>query len=419
MSSLPSSTLLFLLLILAAHLLEMLALLLDRQQLQKPLPAQLAAWVEQETWQKSQTYSRARQTLSFWSANYQLLILLFFWFAGGFAWLEQTVQQWNQPPWLTGVLYIAVLLFGSYLSSLPFDLYATFVQEARFGFNRTSLPTWLGDQLKMLLLALLLGGPLLAALLLLLHEAGPYAWIYGWGMMTTFSLLLQWILPRWILPLFNRFEPLPAGELRQAILDYAAAIHFPVGQIFSIDGSRRSSKANAFVTGFGKHRRIALYDTLIQQHTLPELLAVLAHEVGHARHWHLLKMLLLGTLHTGILFGLLALLLPWPGLYQGFFLESMPLHAGLLFFGLVIGPIDLFAGMLFKALSRHFEYQADHFAVSSAPEQGALITALRTLAKENLSNLMPHPLSVLLHYSHPPVGQRIAAMERSLQKRTA
>ncbi|MBF0097533.1 MAG: M48 family metallopeptidase [Magnetococcales bacterium] len=406
---------LFLFLMVAAHLLEMLALLLDGRQLRHPLPPQLAAWVEEETWQKSQTYTRARHRLAFWEANWNLLVLLLFWFSGGFAWLDRSVSGWQLAPWLTGELYIAALVLGSYVCNLPFALYGTFHLEARFGFNRTTLATWLGDQGKMFALALLLGGPLLAVLLLVLQQAGTHAWMYGWATVTAFSLLLQGILPRWILPLFNRFEPLPEGELRQAILDYAARIDFPVGQIFTMDGSRRSSKANAFVTGFGQQRRIALFDTLIQQHTQGELLAVLAHEVGHARHHHLPKMLLLGTLHTGLLFGVLALLLPWPGLYQGFLLESMPLHAGLVFFGLVIGPIDLFAGILFKALSRRFEYQADQFAVRSAPEPGALISALRTLAKENLTNLMPHPLSVLLHYSHPPVGQRITAMEQALR----
>jgi STE24 endopeptidase len=406
---------LFLFLIVAAHLVEILALLLDSRQLRQPLPPRLAAWVEEETWQKSQTYTRARHRLSLWEGNSNLLLLLLFWFSGGFAWLDHAVSAWDLAPWLTGVLYIGALSLGSYGCNLPFALYGTFHLEARFGFNRSTVTTWLADQGKMLLLALLLGGPLLAVLLLVLQQAGEYAWIYGWATVTAFSLLLQGIVPRWILPLFNRFEPLPEGELRQAILDYAARIQFPVGQIFTMDGSRRSSKANAFVTGFGQQRRIALFDTLIQQHSQAELLAVLAHEVGHARHHHLPKMLLLGTLHTGLLFGLLALLLPWPGLYQGFFLENMPLHAGLVFFGLVIGPIDLFAGVLFKALSRRFEYQADRFAVCSAPEADALISALQNLAKENLTNLMPHPLSVLLHYSHPPVGQRIAAMEQALR----
>ncbi|MBF0184392.1 MAG: M48 family metallopeptidase [Magnetococcales bacterium] len=405
----------FLLLIVAAHLLEMVALLLDRRQLRQPLPAAMASWVEEESWQKSRHYAEARQQLALWEANSGLLVLLLFWFGGGFAWLEQWTNGWQLASWLTGMLYIGALLVGSYLSNLPFALYATFRLEARFGFNRTSWSTWLADQVKMTLLAVLLGGPLLAALLLLLQETGAYAWLYGWATVTAFSLLLQWILPRWILPLFNRYEPLPEGELRQAILDYAARVQFPVGQIYTIDGSRRSSKANAFVTGFGQQRRIALFDTLIQQHTVAELLAVLAHEVGHARHHHMAKMLLLGTLHTGILFGLLAVLLPWPGLYQGFFLAEMPLHAGLVFFALVIGPIDLFAGVLFKLLSRHFEYQADRYAVESAPQPTALISALRTLAKENLTNLLPHPVSILLHHSHPPVGQRIAAINRLLQ----
>ena len=216
------------------------------------------------------------------------------------------------------------------------------------------------------------------------------------------------------MPLFNRFSPLPDGEARQAILAYAQSIDFPVGHIFEMDGSRRSSKANAFITGFGKNRRIALFDTLIQQHTIAELVAVLAHEIGHSRKRHIAKMLLLGMVHTGIIFYLLSFLLVWPGLYQGFFMEGMPIYAGLVFFGMVIGPLDLFIGLFFKKISRKFEYEADRFAIETAPEPAALISALKGLAKENLANLMPHPLYVTLHYSHPPLLERVVAMEARL-----
>ncbi len=410
-----TTALLFAALLVSGYLLEGLALLLDSRHLRHPLPAPLNTWVEAETWQKTQIYTQARHRLAIVASTVDLLILLPFWFGGGFLALDRWITGWHWDTLATGVAYIGLLMVFSYAIHLPFTLYGTFGLEARFGFNRMTWKTFVADQIKMAILAILLGGPLLAGLLALFYQAGSLAWLYGWIGMTLFSLILQWVVPRWILPLFNRFSPLAEGEPRRAILAYAQSIDFPLAQLFEMDGSRRSSKANAFVTGFGKNRRIALFDTLIQQHTIPELVAVLAHEIGHARRRHMAKMLLLGILHTGILFMLLAVLLEWPGLYRGFFMEGMPLYAGLVFFGMVIGPIDLFVGLFFKRLSRHFEFEADRFAVETAPEPAALISALKTLARENLANLMPHPFYVLLHYSHPPLLERVAAMEERIR----
>ncbi|MEO5338981.1 MAG: M48 family metallopeptidase [Magnetococcus sp. MYC-9] len=405
---------LFAALLLAGHLLESLALLLDSRSVRRPLPRLLESWVDAETWRRTQAYTQARHRLALWESSAGLLLLLIFWFVGGFFSLQHLLDGWRLDRLSTGVLYIGLVGLLSYGFNLPFTLYNTFILEARFGFNRTTGWTFVTDQLKMVLLTVLLGGPLLAGLLFVFEQAGSMAWLYGWLGITVFSLLMQWVVPRWILPLFNTFSPLEEGEPRRAILAYADSIDFPVGQIYAMDGSRRSSKANAFVTGFGKQRRIALFDTLLQQHSVAELVAVLAHEIGHSRKRHLPKMLLLGMLHTGILFYLLSVLLAWPGLYQGFFVEGMPLHAGLLFFGLVVGPLDLFVGLIFKKISRQFELEADRFAVETAPEPAAMMTALKSLARENLANLLPHPLYVTLHHSHPPLVERVAAMEGRL-----
>ncbi|MEO5363669.1 MAG: M48 family metallopeptidase [Magnetococcus sp. DMHC-8] len=405
-----TSSVLFLALLLAGHLLESLALVLDSRHLRRPLPALLATRVDGETWHKTRAYTQARHRLALWESTFNLLFLITFWFMGGFGWLDRWVTAWQMDQIATGVVYIGLLLLGSYGLNLPWTLQATFGLEARFGFNRTTWRTFVGDQIKGVLLAVLLGGPLLAGLLAILEQAGSLAWLYGWLATTLFALIMQWVVPRWILPLFNRFTPLADGEVRRAILAYAQSIHFPVAHIFEMDGSRRSSKANAFVTGLGGNRRIALFDTLIRQHTVPELVAILAHEIGHARLRHLHKMLFLGVLHTGLLFLLLSVLLAWPGLYQGFFVEGMPIHAGLVCFGMVIGPIDLLVGLGFKKLSRRFEYEADRFAAETAPDPAALTTALYTLARENLANLMPHPFYVMLHYSHPPLLERVAAL---------
>ena len=397
------------------HLLETLAILLNIKNLRKPLPEQMAALLEPDTWPLTQRYTLARHRLELLESTVGLLALVAFWFLGGFNQLNQWVTAWHLGPTATGVLYIGLLLFFSYGVTLPFTLYSTFGVETRFGFNRTTPTTFLTDQIKQFVLTLLLGGPLLAAVLMLFHEAGTDAWLYGWLGTAAFSLVMQIIVPRWILPLFNRFSPLTDGALRQAILAYAHTIHFPLAEIFEMDGSRRSSKANAFVSGFGKNRRIALFDTLIKNHTVDELVAVLAHEIGHARKRHIPKTLFLGILHLGVFFFLLSFFLSWPALYQGFFMEGTPIHAGFVFFGLLMGRIDLVFVVFLKKLSRRFEFEADRFAVETAPKPEALASALKTLAQGNLANLMPHPFYVMLHHSHPPLMERLAALAHHLE----
>ena len=402
---------LFLSILLASQLLETTALLFNMNHLQKPLPEPMGALLDAATWKLTQQYTQAKHRLELIESVVSLVALLFFWFWGGFNLLDHWVASWQYGSTLSGMFYIGILLVLSYILGVPFVVYGTFGVEARFGFNRTTWVTFVGDQIKMMVLAILLGGPFIAGILTLFDQVGPYVWLVGWLGASAFSLVLQMVIPRWIMPLFNRFSPLADGELRQAIFAYAETIHFPLANIFEMDGSRRSSKTNAFITGFGKNRRIALFDTLIQQHTVAELVAVLAHEVGHSRRRHILKMFILGTLHLGFFFFLLGFFLTWPNLYQGFFMDSASTHAGLVFFSILIGRVDLFFAILLKKLSRRFEFEADRFALETIPEPTALASALRTLAKENLANLMPHPLYVMLHHSHPPLLERLAALE--------
>lgn len=398
--------------LLASYLLATVALLLDIKNLRnKPLPEQIAALLDLDTWRQIQSYTGAKHRLELVESALGLLAFLLFWFWGGFNQLNLMVVSWHMGPIITGVAYIGILMLLSYLLNLPFVLYGVFSVEARFGFNRTTKLTFVTDQIKVFLLAIVLGGAFLAGVLALFNHASPLAWLYGWLGASVFSLVLQMVVPRWILPLFNRFSPLADGELRRAILAYADSIHFPVADIFEMDGSRRSTKANAFISGFGKNRRIALFDTLIQKHTVAELVAVLAHEIGHSRKKHVPKTLFFGILHLGFVFFLLSIFLTWPVLYQGFFMESTPIYAGLVFFGFLIGPLDLVFSLFLKKLARRFEFEADRFAVETAPQPEALASALKTLAKGNLANFTPHPLYVMLHHSHPPLLERLAAME--------
>jgi STE24 endopeptidase len=225
-------------------------------------------------------------------------------------------------------------------------------------------------------------------------------------------LVVQYIAPTWIMPLFNKFKPLEEGELKSAILSCAKSIQFPLKNVYTMDGSKRSRKSNAFFTGFGKNKRIVLFDTLIQQHTVPELVAVLAHEMGHYKKKHILQGMLLGILQTGLMFFLLSFMISHQGLFEAFYMNHISVYAGLIFFGMLFAPLDFFIGILMQIRSRSNEYQADRFAVAATRNPGAMIDALKKLSVHNLSNLLPHPFYVFLNYSHPPVLKRIEAIQK-------
>jgi STE24 endopeptidase len=393
-----------------AAALDFFADLLNLRRMRPELPAAFAGWYDSERYRKSQTYLRVNTRFGWVVAAVDLTVLLVFWFGGGFRWLDEWVRSLALAPVFCGLIFIGVLAGAKTLILQPFSAYATFVIEARFGFNQTAWRTYLLDRLKGLGLAIVLGGPLLAAVLLFFQSAGANAWWYCWLLTVGFMLLMQYITPTWIMPLFNRFTPLPDGELRSAITAYARRIDFGLDNIFVMDGSKRSTKANAFFTGFGRHRRIALFDTLIDKHSVDELVAVLAHEMGHYRQKHILKMMIVGIAQAGLMFYLLAWFVSYPPLFAAFGIETPSVYAGLVFFGLLYTPLDLLLGMAVQHISRRHEFAADRFAVATAPQGVALATALKRLSVDNLSNLDPHPFYVFMHDSHPPVLQRVAAI---------
>jgi STE24 endopeptidase len=251
---------------------------------------------------------------------------------------------------------------------------------------------------------------LLAGILMFFEYAGVYAWIYCWMAVVVFMLVMQVVAPTWIMPLFNKFQPLSPGPLKSAILDYAASIDFPLKNVFIMDGSKRSRKTNAFFTGFGSHKRIVLYDTLVADHSTEELVTVLAHEMGHYKKKHVLWMLLAGIAQTGVMLYLLSLFISAPSLFAAFYMEIPSVYAGLVFFGILFAPLDFFMGIVMQFFSRRNEYAADRFAVKTTGDAASFATALKKLAVNNLSNLTPHPLYVVLNYSHPPVIERLKAI---------
>ncbi len=406
----------FLVIILAALILEfalhLMANLLNLKALQLELPAALAGIYPAEDYRHSQQYTRAITYFGLAATTFGLLLILFFWFAGGFNYLDQLVRAWGFIPIVNGLLYIGILLMAHGLLTLPFSIYATFVIEQRFGFNRTTPQTFLFDQLKGLALAILLGAPLLAGILSLFEYSGAYAWLYCWGIVSLFSLVMQFVAPAWIMPLFNKFTPMESAELEEAILNYTRSVNFPVKNVLVMDGSRRSSKSNAFFSGFGRNKRIALFDTLIEKHTVPELVAVLAHEIGHYRKKHVLQGIIISILQAGVTLFLLSLLLDSPGLYQAFNMEQQSIYSGLLFFGLLYTPIELLLSIVMRMVSRKNEYAADRYAAETIDDRTSLTDALKKLAAANLANLTPHPFSVFLNSSHPPLLQRLRAIQR-------
>lgn len=398
-------------------LLELSANLLNLRALRLELPPTLQEIYKAEDYRKSQEYIRATTSLGLVNSAFTLFLLLAFWFSSGFNYFDNAVRSFGFGPLVSGLLYIGILLLAYALLTLPFSIYGTFVIEDRFGFNRTTPRTFFWDRVKGLGLALLIGGPLLAGVLALFQYAGSYAWLYCWAAVTIFSLAMQYVAPTWIMPLFNKYTPMESGELREAIIRYARSANFQIKNVLVMDGSRRSSKSNAFFTGFGKNKRIALFDTLIERHTVPEIVAVLAHEIGHYKKRHISQGMIISVLHMGVIFFLLSRFLDSPGLYQAFHMTQQSIYAGLLFFGLLYTPIEVVFSIVLQMISRRNEYEADRFAAETVDEPLTLVDALKKLAATNLSNLTPHPFYVFLNYSHPPLLRRLQAIQETAHKR--
>ena len=397
--------------LLLTFVVKLAAELLNLRAASPGIPEPFRGVYDPEAYRRSQEYLAANTRFSLVDASADLAALLAFWFGGGFNLLDQAVRSLALGSVATGVLFTGLLLLLQSAIGLPFSIYRTFVLEERFGFNKTTPALFAADLVKSLGLSVVLGTPVLALIIWFFENGGPLAWFWAWGGVTLISLLLQYVAPSLIMPMFNKFVPLEEGELRQAITRYAESVSFPLAGIYVIDGSKRSSKANAFFTGFGRHKRIALFDTLIANHTVEELVAVLAHEIGHFRKRHILISMVLSMLNLVVVFFLLSLFMNKRQLFDAFFMRETSVYGSLLFFMLLYSPVDFILSVLLQMLSRMHEFQADRFAVATCAGGRALSDALKKLSRSNLSNLTPHPFYVFLNYSHPPVLQRILRIE--------
>ena len=391
-------------------ILNIFADFLNLQHFSPELPEAFRDIYDAKRYADSQNYLYENTRFGWIESIVNLGVLLCFWFDSGFNALDHLARGFNRGPVISGLIFIGLLLFLRALINLPFSIYRTFVIEEKFGFNKTGWKTFAADHLKGFGLAVILGGPLLAAVLAFFEYAGGNAWWYSWAAVSFFMLLVRFIGPTWIMPLFNRFSPLEEGELRQALMAFAKRIRFPLKNIFLMDGSRRSSKSNAYFTGFGRNKRIVLFDTLVGQTTTAELVGILAHEMGHYKLRHIWTDTIIGILHSGILFFLLSIFISLPSLFNAFYMDVPSAYGGLIFFGILYSPVEFFLGILLRFHSRRIEYQADRFALETTFAPQALTSALKKLSVQNLSNLTPHPFYVMLNYSHPPILERINAI---------
>jgi STE24 endopeptidase len=393
--------------VLLVEVTESVAEVLNLRRLSSDLPPEFSEIYDPETYAKSQHYTRVKTRFGFWSAGFDLVALLAFWLAGGFGWLDGLLRDLGIGAIPTGLLFFVVLGVVKSLLDLPFSLYAVFVIEGRFGFNRTSGRTFVLDMLKGAAVSALLGLPLLAAFLAVFQYLGWYAWLIAWAAGAVATLGLQVILPTFILPLFNKFVPLEEGELRSAIFTYAERAQFPLKAVYVVDASRRSSKGNAYFTGVGKSKRIALFDTIVSRHPPRELVAILAHEIGHYKKRHVLVGTAVGIAEMGLFLGLFAVFLKQDGLFAAFGVSRPSVYAGVVAVAILLRLMQFVLSIGSAALSRHDERQADAFAAATTDGGAHLADGLARLSKDSLSNLTPHPFYVALNYSHPPVLERV------------
>ncbi len=376
------------------------------------MPPEAEGIYDAERYSKWLAYDKANGRVGVISSSISILLSLAMLIFGGFGWLDIQLREITEQPVLLALLYFAVIGFASSLISLPFSLYSTFVIEEKFGFNKTTIKTFILDMFKGAALAIIIGGPLGGLIVWLFYELGDVFWIVAWIIMTAFSVFMTMFAATLIMPIFNKFTPLEEGELRTAIETYCEKAGFKLNRLFVMDGSKRSAKSNAFFSGLGPKKTIALYDTLIEQQSTEEIVAVLAHEIGHYKKQHTRQSLVLSILQTGAMLFLLGVFLRRPEFSLALGANEMSFHVGIIAFGIIFSPISTLIGIGMNILSRKNEFEADAYARDTFAGE-PLASALKKLTAENLGNLKPHPAYVFVHYSHPPVLKRLERLVKS------
>lgn len=384
---------------------------LNQRHSKSDVPDKLKGLYNEKEYARSQAYQKVKGRFSFLTSAFSTSLTLVLLYFGGFGYINSILDPYVVDPILKSLAFFGVLFIMSDIINTPFSYYSTFVIEEKFGFNKTTLKTFLIDKIKGYALTIILGGLIGYALLWIVHELGSAFWLYALALITFVMLFMNLFYASLFLPLFNKLTPLEDGELKDRINDYAKKVSFPLDNIFVIDGSKRSTKANAFFSGIGKKKKIVLYDTLISDHSEEELIAVLAHEVGHFKKKHIVLGLCLGVLQMAVTLYIMSLLIFNEELSVALGAEGLEIHLNFIAFGILYTPISRITGLFMNALSRKNEYEADEYAATTYSSR-PLIEALKKLSVSSLSNLTPHPLYVKAHYSHPTLLQRLEAMEK-------
>lgn len=380
----------------------------------KVLPKELEGIYDAEKYAKQQDYQKVNYKFSIITSSFSFVLILLMFYLEGFAFIDQIARTFSENIIIIALIFFGILMFASDILNTPFSIYDTFVIEEKFGFNKTTPKTFFFDKLKAWLISALLGGGILSIIIWFYIKTGTNFWIYGWLIVAVFTIFMAMFYSNLIVPLFNKQTPLEEGDLRNEIEEFSQEAGFKLNNIFVIDGSKRSTKANAYFTGLGTKKRIVLYDTLIDDLKNNEIVAVLAHEIGHYKKKHTTVGIIVSLVHTAVLFYLISLFINNPAFSKALSVDTPSFHIGLITFGILYSPISTILGIIMNFVSRKNEYQADHFA-GSFNLGDALIEALKKLSINNLSNLTPHPLFVFINYSHPTLLQRIAALRKKKQ----
>ncbi|WP_025743019.1 M48 family metallopeptidase [Aquimarina pacifica] len=392
--------------IVIVFLIDSLLDILNARHYNNTIPEELEDVYPDDEYQKSIDYKKANFNFKLVSSTVSLVIMLLFFFLDGFALIDNLARSISNNSILVGLIFFGIIMIGSDIMSTPAAYYKIFVIEEKFGFNKTTVKTFFIDKIKSLIMMMIVGGGLLAIIIWFYELTGRTFWVYAWVLVSLFTLMMNMFYAKLIVPIFNKQTPLEPGELRDTIEAYSKKVGFQLKDVFVIDGSKRSTKANAYFSGIGNEKRITLYDTLIKDLSKEEIVAVLAHEVGHYKKRHVIFNLLLSVGLTGLTLWFLSLFIANPLLSEALGITVPSFHIGLIAFGILYSPISEVTGLIMNVVSRIFEYQADNYAKKTYDGE-ALINSLKKLSKNNLSNLTPHPAMVYIHYSHPTLLQRI------------
>ena len=393
------------------YLLSTISSVLNMNSITSTIPDGFQEFYDDKKYSKSQEYLKDKTKLGLYSSTFSLILTLIVIHFGLFGFLDEFVRSNSTHYIISGLLFFGILFLINDILNIPFSLYSTFVVEEKYGFNKTSIHTFIADKCKGYGLTIVFGSAIMVPVFYFFNTFQDNGWWIAWALIIAFMIAVQPLFVHVIAPMFNKFTPLEEGDLKTAIEEFANKVGFPIGRIDVMDGSKRSAHSNAYFSGFGKSRRIALFDTLLDKHSTEEIVSVVAHEIGHYKKKHIITGTVLGVLETGTMLFIFNLFMNDSDLFAVFSVDTVSIYCGLVFFSMLYSPINMVTSIFTTAMSRKNEFEADAYALETTQKPEPLISMLKGLSASNLSHLTPHPLMVFLSYTHPPVLDRIAAVQ--------